>query len=49
MQDPTLAAEITGVEMGVIFALYYVHERFWTRYSYGLESHEEQLGNDPGI
>jgi bifunctional enzyme CysN/CysC/sulfate adenylyltransferase subunit 1 len=44
-----LAAEITGEEMCVIFALYYVHERFWTRYSFGLESRREPPGNDPGI
>ncbi|GLI91691.1 sulfate adenylyltransferase subunit CysN [Methylocystis echinoides] len=49
VKDAGLAAEITGVEMGVIFALYYVHERFWTRYSFGLESRSEPPGNDPGI
>jgi sulfate adenylyltransferase large subunit len=49
VRDPALAAEITSVETGVIFALYYFHERFWSRYAYGLESHEERLGNDPGI
>ncbi|MGJ0506396.1 MAG: sulfate adenylyltransferase subunit CysN [Methylocystis sp.] len=49
VRDAGMAAEITGVEMGVIFALYYLHERFWTRYSYGLESHRQESGNDPGL
>jgi uncharacterized membrane protein len=31
VKDAGLAAEITGVERGVIFALHYAHDRFWTR------------------
>jgi bifunctional enzyme CysN/CysC/sulfate adenylyltransferase subunit 1 len=36
--DAALAAEITGVQTIAIFALYYFHERFWTRVDYGLAS-----------
>jgi bifunctional enzyme CysN/CysC/sulfate adenylyltransferase subunit 1 len=46
--DAALTAQITGLEMVAIFALYYFHERFWTRYSYGLES-PEPPPNDPGL
>jgi len=51
VRDLSFAAEITGVEMIAIFALYYFHERFWTRYSYGLEGKKEAEGPgvDPGI
>ncbi|MGE0196236.1 MAG: sulfate adenylyltransferase subunit CysN, partial [Methylocystis sp.] len=44
VRDFALALEITGAEMLAIFALYYIHERFWTRYSYGLEARKEQDG-----
>jgi bifunctional enzyme CysN/CysC/sulfate adenylyltransferase subunit 1 len=46
--DAALTAQITGLEMVAIFALYYFHERFWTRYDYGLESREPPP-NDPGL
>ncbi len=49
VKDAGLAVEITGVEMAVMFALYFLHERIWTGYSYGLESDRPEAGNDPGI
>ncbi len=50
LHDAARAAEITGVEMVAIFALYYFHERFWLRYTYGLESRKgEPSAGDPGL
>ena len=40
-------SQITGVEMIAIFALYYFHERFWTRYSFGIEGRKTPAA--PGV
>ena len=48
VQSAALAAEITGVEMIAIFALYYFHERFWSRLNFGLGTEEAQGNDDPG-
>jgi uncharacterized membrane protein len=44
-----LAVEIASVEMVAIFALFYFHERFWTRYAYGLVPQRAPQANDPGL
>jgi uncharacterized membrane protein len=49
VQSAGLAAQITGVEMLAVVALYYVHERFWSRLKFGLETEEAQDGVDPGL
>ncbi|MBM3576172.1 MAG: sulfate adenylyltransferase subunit CysN [Alphaproteobacteria bacterium] len=49
VQNAELAAEITGVELLAMFALYYFHERFWTRLNFGLTAGETQSGDDPGL
>jgi sulfate adenylyltransferase large subunit len=49
LQDAGRAAEITGAELLVIFALYYAHERFWSRSAYGLENRETTQIDDPGL
>ncbi|MGB5084474.1 MAG: DUF2061 domain-containing protein, partial [Methylocystis silviterrae] len=46
VQSAALAAEITGVEMIAIFALYYFHERFWSRLNFGLATDEAQGSDD---
>jgi bifunctional enzyme CysN/CysC/sulfate adenylyltransferase subunit 1 len=46
VQSAALAAEITGVEMIAIFALYYFHERFWSRLNFGLATGEAQGSDD---
>jgi bifunctional enzyme CysN/CysC/sulfate adenylyltransferase subunit 1 len=48
VKDAQLAAEITGVELIAIFALYYFHERFWTRFNFGL-AREETPPQDGGV
>ena len=47
--DAALSAEITGVQMIAIFALYYFHERFWTRFNFGLASEEPPPPPDAGL
>jgi bifunctional enzyme CysN/CysC/sulfate adenylyltransferase subunit 1 len=50
LHDSALSARITGVEMLAIFALYYFHERFWSRYAYGIASNKAAPEeDDPGI
>ncbi|MEF3366488.1 sulfate adenylyltransferase subunit CysN [Methylocystis sp. 9N] len=49
IKDLELSAEITGVEMLAIFALYYFHERFWARLSFGLASRETPPPDDAGL
>ncbi len=49
LEDSGRAVEITGVQAGVMFALYYLHERIWTRFAFGLESDKPPPANDPGI
>ncbi|MGD9659622.1 MAG: DUF2061 domain-containing protein, partial [Methylocystis sp.] len=49
VQSMELAAKITGVELLAIFALYYLHERFWSRLNFGLASEEARGGDDLGL
>jgi bifunctional enzyme CysN/CysC/sulfate adenylyltransferase subunit 1 len=49
LDDIARAAQIAGVQAGAMFVLYYLHERMWTRSTFGLESNAEPPGNDPGI
>jgi bifunctional enzyme CysN/CysC/sulfate adenylyltransferase subunit 1 len=49
VQSAALAAEITGVEMIAIFALYYLHERFWLRLSFGLGTEDAPDRDDPSL
>ncbi len=49
VHDAALAAQITGVEMIAIFALYYFHERFWSRYGYGIAADKAKAPDDPGL
>jgi sulfate adenylyltransferase large subunit len=49
VQSAALAAEITGVEMIAIFALYYFHERFWSRLNFGLATEEARSGDDQSL
>ena len=46
--DGALAAKIVGAEMVAMFALFYLHERFWTRYRFGFDVGTPS-GDDPGI
>jgi bifunctional enzyme CysN/CysC/sulfate adenylyltransferase subunit 1 len=48
--DAVLSLEIAGVESIAAFALFYVHERLWTRWRFGLERKEgSEPIDDPGI
>ena len=49
VENVELAAKITGVELLAIFALYYLHERFWSRLNFGLGAEETRSGDDPGL
>jgi bifunctional enzyme CysN/CysC/sulfate adenylyltransferase subunit 1 len=49
LQNIGRAAEITGAEMLVLLAVYYAHERFWSRSTFGLENRETTQVDDPGL
>ncbi|MEK4033388.1 sulfate adenylyltransferase subunit CysN [Methylocystis sp. IM3] len=49
LEDASRAVEIAGIEAGIMFLLYYLHERLWTRVAFGLESDKPPPANDPSI
>jgi uncharacterized membrane protein len=48
-RDAGLALAVTATEAVAKIALYYLHERVWSRYQYGMRGGEEKAPEDLGL